>query len=56
VTRRKQLNDDAGIPTSLHLRADQDVNVEFTKRAVKAAGSAGVITVIFSTYNDASAG
>ncbi|MDG2123019.1 MAG: biopolymer transporter ExbD [Verrucomicrobiales bacterium] len=52
VKKRKLLNDEAGIkPTTLHLRADSKADVIWTKRAVKAAGDAGVINVIFSSFN-----
>ena len=52
VGERKKLNDDNGItPTVLHLRADSEADVIWTKRAVQAAGQAGVMDVIFSSYN-----
>ncbi len=56
VRERKLANENSGVPkTILHLRADASVNVEYTKRAVKAAGDAEVGSVIFSTYQTQSA-
>ena len=52
VKKRRLQNEEAGIkPTTLHLRADSKADVIWTKRAVKAAGDAGVINVIFSSFN-----
>lgn len=50
VTQRKEQNEAIGVKTKLHIRGDREVDVEYTKRAVKAAAEAGVIDVIFSTY------
>ncbi|MEZ5302244.1 MAG: biopolymer transporter ExbD [Verrucomicrobiales bacterium] len=45
-------NKKASVDTWIHLRADKNAPVEFTKRAVKAASAAGVIEVVFSTYTN----
>ncbi|CAN5381394.1 hypothetical protein BH23VER1_BH23VER1_35350 [soil metagenome] len=52
VRRIRERNEPAGIKTRIHIRGDKDVDVSFTKRAVKAAGEGGVADVIFSTYNN----
>ncbi len=53
VRRIEERNRLAGVPkTRLHIRGDKDVDIEYTKRAVKAAGEGNVSDVIFSTYNN----
>ncbi len=45
-----QVNKQANIPSRLHVRADQKVETKFIKKAIQAAGEAGVIDVIFGAH------
>ncbi len=42
--------EEAGIPTRLNLRADEEVDTRIIKRVVQAAAEAGVVEVIFGSY------
>ncbi len=50
VRERKAMHDLSGLKSRIHVRADKNVAVKEIKRAVQAAGAAGVIEVIFSSY------
>ncbi|MDF1825180.1 MAG: biopolymer transporter ExbD [Verrucomicrobiales bacterium] len=50
VDEIKNRNDDSGVTTRLHLRADEEVDTRVIKRVVQAAGDAGVNDVIFGSY------
>lgn len=50
VDQARLKNEDAGIPTRLNLRADEDVDTRVIKKVVQAAGEAGVSDVIFGSY------
>jgi len=50
VGQAKDRNDGNGIPTRLHLRADEEVDTREIKRVIQAAGDAGVNDVIFGSY------
>lgn len=50
VEQIAEANADAGIETRLNLRADKNADARDVKRAVQAAGDAGVHEVIFGSY------
>ncbi|MDF1739298.1 MAG: biopolymer transporter ExbD [Verrucomicrobiales bacterium] len=50
VDQARLKNENAGIPTRLNLRADEDVDTRVIKKVVQAAGEAGVSDVIFGSY------
>jgi len=50
VRNQKERNDNNNIPTRLNLRADEEVDTRIIKKAVQAAGEAGVNDVIFGSY------
>ena len=49
----KKINDERGVKTKLHLRADQAAPILAVKKATKAAADGGVIDVIFSSFQKA---
>jgi len=42
--------EEAGVPTRLNLRADEDVDTRVVKRVVQAAAEAGVVEIIFGSF------
>ncbi len=50
VDQARLRNEEAGIPTRLNLRADEEVDTRIIKKVVQAAGEAGVSEVIFGSY------
>ncbi|MEC5127705.1 biopolymer transporter ExbD [Verrucomicrobiales bacterium BCK34] len=50
VDQARLKNENAGIPTRLNLRADEEVDTRVIKKVVQAAGEAGVSDVIFGSY------
>lgn len=52
VAKLKSFYDQGNVTPRLHVRGDRGADVEWMKRAVQAAGRAGVVEVIFSTYNN----
>jgi biopolymer transport protein ExbD len=53
VEQEKRLHKREGATTRLLIRGDEECKVEKVKQAVKAAADAGVIDVIFSSYQTA---